>query len=251
LALSRKNQLDDAIQAYRRAIELKPDRGETHCNLGGVLQRQGKYSESLAEYRKGHELGSKTPGWNYPSAAWVRRAEILVNLDARLPDILAAKDKPADNSECLYLAQMCQEHKKLFASSARFYARAFESDPELAKSSANGHQYNASCAAALAGCGQGNDVDRVDEMECARLRTQALEWLRADLTYWTKQTISEKAADRAKVQQPLKHWQGDSDLVGIRDKDALSKLPTEEQESFNQLWAEVEAVLKKAQEKPK
>jgi len=35
----------------------------------------------------------------------------------------------------------------------------------------------------------------------------------------------------------------------VRDKDALSKLPVEEQEAWRKLWADVDALLKKAQEK--
>ena len=38
----------------------------------------------------------------------------------------------------------------------------------------------------------------------------------------------------------------DPDLAGIRDEAALVKLPEEEQKAFRTLWAEVEALLKKA-----
>jgi hypothetical protein len=49
----------------------------------------------------------------------------------------------------------------------------------------------------------------------------------------------------------MKHWQADAALVGVRDKEALAKLPAQEQEAWQKLWAEVEAVLKKAEEKTK
>jgi hypothetical protein len=39
----------------------------------------------------------------------------------------------------------------------------------------------------LGGCGPGSDADKLGAAERARLRKQALDWLRADLTYWTKQ----------------------------------------------------------------
>jgi hypothetical protein len=51
----------------------------------------------------------------------------------------------------------------------------------------------------------------------------------------------------SKDPEPLKH---DSDLSGIRDTGALAKLPADEQKAFNQLWADVAALLKKAEEKP-
>jgi hypothetical protein len=53
------------------------------------------------------------------------------------------------------------------------------------------------------------------------------------------------------VQQVLKHWQTDADLGGIRDKDAILKLPAEEQEAANGLWVDVASLLKAVQEKGK
>jgi hypothetical protein len=53
------------------------------------------------------------------------------------------------------------------------------------------------------------------------------------------------------VQQVLRHWQKDSDLAGIRDKAALAKLPAQEEKACSQLWADVAALLKKAEKKTK
>jgi serine/threonine-protein kinase len=243
-------QVDEAIKEYRTVIGLQPDFAEAHCNLGGALERQGKFAEALTERRIGHELGSKRPGWRYPSAAWVREAEYLVQLEARLPEMLAGKDKPANDTERLQLARMCQEHKKLYAASARYFGEAFDHDSKLATDMRQPHRYNAACVSALAGCGQGNDTAKLDDKERSRLRNQALDWLQADLAHWSKQAGSEKLNERALVQPMLEHWLDDADLAGIRDMDAVAKLPADEQEACKKLWAEVEAVLKKVQEKP-
>jgi hypothetical protein len=56
---------------------------------------------------------------------------------------------------------------------------------------------------------------------------------------------SGKPADRAAVQQALRHWQEDSDLAGIRDAAALAKLPAEERTACEKLWADVAALLQK------
>ncbi len=45
----------------------------------------------------------------------------------------------------------------------------------------------------------------------------------------------------------LSHWQKDTDLAGIRDAATLAKLPAHEQKAFTQLWADVAALLQKAQ----
>jgi molybdopterin-binding protein len=42
----------------------------------------------LSALKRGHQLGSTRPGWPYPSAQWVQQCQRLVELDARLQDIL-------------------------------------------------------------------------------------------------------------------------------------------------------------------
>src|SRR5262249_52791378 len=100
------------------------------------------------------------------------------------------------------------------------------------------HRYNAACAAAQAGCGQGKDGDKVDDGERARLRQQALDWLRADLVLRGKQAEGTPQA-RAVVLKTLQHWRTDPDLLGVRDESALARLPAEEQSGWRKLWADV------------
>ena len=74
-ALRAKNDLEGAVREYQTAIDLRADLAEPHCNLGLALGDLGRFADGLAELRKGHELGSKQPGWSYPSAQWVKDAE--------------------------------------------------------------------------------------------------------------------------------------------------------------------------------
>jgi hypothetical protein len=53
------------------------------------------------------------------------------------------------------------------------------------------------------------------------------------------------------VLQRLQDWQRDADLIGIRDQKAVAKLPAEERQACRHLWADVETLLKTAQEKTK
>jgi hypothetical protein len=107
------------------------------------------------------------------------------------------------------------------------------------------NRYNAACAAALAGCGQGKDDPPLDEPTKARWRKQAIEWLKADLAAWSKVLESGPPQARQSVSQTLQHWKGDPDLAGIRDEAALARLPEAEQRVCRTLWAEVDALLKK------
>jgi hypothetical protein len=131
---------------------------------------------------------------------------------------------------------------------ARCYEDAFAADPKAFDNSDTGERHDAVCDAALAGCGQGKDADKLDAKERGRLRQQAVEWARADLLLWTKQADNADPKARQAVQQQLKHWQTDADLAGVRDNDALAKLPAGEQEAWRNLWDDLSAVLKRASE---
>ncbi len=133
--------------------------------------------------------------------------------------------------------------------SARFWSDAFAVDPKLVDLPQLQHHYNAACSAALAGTGKALDDPPPDDATRAKLRQQAREWLQADLKVYTQGLADEKGVAKNLVQQRLKYWQADPDLAGLRAPDALAKLPPEEQEACRQLWAEVEAVLRKAEAK--
>src|SRR5204863_11568 len=138
--------------------------------------RSGQLAEGLASLKRGHELGSKTPGWPYPSADWLRQAEELVRKAKTAPPvsadrvraILKGMAQPADTIERLALAQLCRGQEQLYAAAARFYAEAFTADPKLAADLKAAHRYAAARAAALASVGQGKDADGLDEAARAR-----------------------------------------------------------------------------------
>jgi Tfp pilus assembly protein PilF len=249
IALADKGRAKEAEAAYRQALRLKPDYPEAHCNLGHVLRRLGYFEEALACLKRGHELGSKQPGWRYPSAQWVREAERLVALDRKLATVLKGQSQPAEAAECLAFAQLCFLYKKLPRAAARFCADAFAAEPNLAADLRSGHRYHAACAAALAAAGQGEDAGKLTEEERAHLRRQALDWLRADLAAWAKVLEPAKPEARTTLRQKLQHWQKGPDLAGLRDKAALDKLPAAERDDWQRLWADVDALLQRAQEK--
>jgi tetratricopeptide (TPR) repeat protein len=246
LALYGKGRLDEAIAEFRGAIRLKKDYPEAHCNLGLALQQKGQFIEALVYLRRGHELGSKNPRWPYPSAQWARNCERLVELDGKLPAILSGQKQPADTAERLTLASLCQQHKHRHAAAVRFYNEAFADKPQLADDLNAGHRYNAACAAALAGCGQGKDADKLDTKECARLRKQALDWLRADLKAYRQ--VMDKSADKAgpTIAQRMQHWLADTDFTGVRGAESLARLPVSERQDWQKLWADVTDLFTRA-----
>jgi serine/threonine-protein kinase len=246
-ALKDKDQLDEAIACWKKAIALAPKYAEAHCNLGHALALRGRFAESLSSLQRGHELGTNRPGWPNPSAAWVRQARLMAALEARLPAVLEGEVKPRDTAERLGLIAVCHA-KKLHHAATSLYADAFAADPRLADDLQAGHRYIAACAAALAALGQGEDAARLDRSQRCALRRQALTWLRSELALWTRLVASGEVG-RRRLAQILGHWQKDADLTGLRDKADLDRLSAEERAACVNLWADVAALLKKAQEK--
>lgn len=246
-AYHRHGDLDKAVKPYQRAIEYNSQFAEAHSNLGLILQSQGRFAEALRLLRSGHALGLRASDWEYrkESVDWVKEAERLVALDALLENVRTGKPPPEDADEKVELADLCrQPFKRLYATAARLDAEAFRVRPELAEDLNAGHRYNAACAAALAGCGEGEDAANLDEKERSRLRQQALDWLRADLELWAKLANTDK--ERLRVSQEMQDWLCDADFNGVRDGSALARLPEAERRDWQRLWAEVKEVLRQA-----
>jgi Tfp pilus assembly protein PilF len=245
-ALRDQEKLAEAEAAYRQALKLKPDSAEAHCNLGWVLSRQGRFTDALAEFKRGHALGSKNPRWPYPSSQWVRRAERMPALDAKLTQVLSRQAQPADAAERLELAEFCVDVKRLLTAALHFYEEAFAAEPALAEDIQRQHRYSAACAAALAGCGRGKDAAALGAGERTRLRRQALAWLRADLKAWGQQLDQNPDKTRPLVAQRMQHWQGDADFAGVRGSEALERLPEAERQEWQKLWEDVATLRQRA-----
>ncbi len=247
-ALYAKGDADGAIAEFQEAVRLKKDDAEAHGNLGQALMNKGQFAEALTYLRRGHELGSKNPRWPHLSAQRVKDCERLVELDTKLLPLLKGEVQPADAAERLALAQLCQlPCRSLNAAAVRFYAGAFAEQPKLADDLDAQSRYNAACAAALAGCGQGKDADQCGAKERARLRRQAVEWLHADLAAYRR--LLEKEPDKAgpAVHERMRHWQQDTDFAGVRGPEALARLPEAERQEWQKLWADVAEMLDRAE----
>jgi tetratricopeptide (TPR) repeat protein len=245
-ALLTKGQLDEAIACWRRAIALAPKFAFAYNNLGLALRDKGQLDEAIACFRKAIELDPK-----YARArSNLARAERMAAVRDKLAAYQNGSYTPASNAERLGLAEWCGV-QKLPHTATRLYAAAFAADPKLADDLQVQHRYNATCLAALAAAGQGEDAAKLDDQERTRLRQQALDWLRADLALRHKQLETGKPADRSEAQRALLHWQKDTDLAGLRDAAALAKLPADERAACEKLWADVAALLKTAEEKAK
>ena len=251
-ALKETGQVDLAAGEFRKAIQLDENVPEPYCNLGQILAQQGRFMEAAKALRRGHEVGSRHANWpREQSAKALREAEDFARLDEQLPAVLAGKVRGKDALEWFGFARLCQLYRKRFAASARFYSEAFADQPDMAADLQASHRYDAACAAALAGCGQGEDAATLGETVRIRWRRQALTWLAADLRAWTRLLAKEPQKAGPTVVKQLRHWLTDPDFAGVRAPEALAKLPAEERQAWQRLWADVSAVLAEAGGKPK
>jgi serine/threonine protein kinase len=228
--LAADDKWSEAETVSRAALKLQPDRVQVLIFLGTILQRQGKFADALTALKQAS--GLKTQGNELP--ALILQAEQFVLFDGKLPEILAGEFKPADAAERLALAKFCDLRcRKLFAASTRFYGQAFAAVPDLEVD----NRYDAACVAALAGTGQGQDAVGLASDERARLRSEALAWLRADLA-------ARREKERTRISGiPLyfwmQSWQQDADFNGVRGAEALARLPESERREWQELWREI------------
>jgi serine/threonine-protein kinase len=167
-----------------------------------------------------------------------------MTLEGRLAGILQGTDKPGAG-DCIDAGELCFVRNH-YAAAARLYAVALAAEPGLTEDMRAGRRFNAACAAALAGCGRGDDAADLSESERARQRQQAREWLSLDLLEWTRKLKSTDSQDRFDVHEALTRWRRDPDLAGLRDSPALDSLTPTEQSECRALWAEVDARLSAA-----
>jgi predicted Zn-dependent protease len=247
LAMNEVGTPAEGVRAARQAIRLKPDFPEPYVTLGLALRDLGKFPEALVSLRRGAELGGGQPAWPVAKVATlIAQVKRLGELDSDLTAFRTGKRKPSGPDEAGELAAVCATAaRRLYATSARFYAEAFVGKPALAADLPGMARYRAACAAVLAGCAKREDTPAGDAKERARLRQQGLDWLQADLAAWKQQLATGK--DQASALRMLTRWEQDPNLACVRDPGRLKDLPQEERTAWQQLWAEAAALRKRAE----
>jgi hypothetical protein len=235
-----------AEKNFRDALRSRSEFAAAYVRLGDALRGQGKFAAALAAYQEGHKRGHGTGSWPYPSARLIQEAARLVEWERRLPSLLKGDCQPPDAAGHREVAEVCGTQAR-FVAAVHFAAEALVLDPAGAKDPSTGYRYNAACWATRAANGEG-DGKRLDEPARAGLRRKALDWLRADLTEWARRAEAGPPTARAALAPALRLWQQDSDFASVRDPAALANLPDAERAAWQKLWADVEALRRRAAE---
>ena len=265
----RQGRDEQALPFLRESASKLPNRPGPRLVLAMAQFRSGSPDEA----RKTLAAAVTSYDWkdshdDHPTdwASHILRHEAELMILPNLPSFLQGKYQPQDNDERLAFLGICQS-QGLYGAAAQLYADAFAADPQLAGALTSGcfdrasrepdpHNrieilktevlYLAARCAASAGCGNTKDGTTLGQIERARCRMQAYEWLQADLENSAKMLdrSSENARDLAGKMLTL--WKIDPDLAGLRDPDALNKLPAEERANWIALWKQISDVLTRA-----
>lgn len=63
LAYHKTEQLDKAIEAYRKVVEIDPKNREAYLNMGIIYREEGQLSQARSNFQKAVDA---SPGWGYP-----------------------------------------------------------------------------------------------------------------------------------------------------------------------------------------
>ena len=128
----------------------------------------------------------------------------------------------------------------------KFYAAAFEADPRVVEDRSAWHRYTAAGAAALAGNVARSGAPALDKDTRVRMRNRALEWLKGELSSWSRLVAEGDRAACDQAASALNHWKRDSDLAGVREGESPVEFPEVERQEWQRFWADVDALLDKA-----
>ena len=238
--------LDGAIDCFRRTLRIREDYAEAHCNLGQVLRRTGRFAEAVDHLRRGHELGSKRPDWEYPSAQWVGQAERLLSLDRKLEPVLAGREKPANAVERLQFAEICQ-CRGLVVRAVAFVEEAFREDPKLAGRARRLVAHSRPGPRRASGTPAGSTRRPAGvTWEGGRLAPVEVKEMQEYLN-----SISEEQRSRTGIPEMLDQWWGDTDFKILSDDRALGKFSEDDRNEVTTLRNEVDAVRRAAAPSPR
>jgi serine/threonine-protein kinase len=201
--------LEAAVAQLRNEIRLKPNDGGLYSNYGRHLGYLGRHDEAIEACRKAIKLNPSDGGAHYNLGN-------SLAAQGRLRDALAA------------------------------FGEAQRVEPSLCQSRHWQVRYHAACAAARAAALKGKDEPPPDDAEKVKLRTQALDWLKAEHKAWEALLEAGTPGARTSIAQALRHWKQQSDLAGIRDDEALARLPQAERKAWQALWADVDSLLNRS-----
>jgi tetratricopeptide (TPR) repeat protein len=238
LVLYSKGRLDEAIEHFRQALNIDPKSAALHNNVGMALRDRGSLAEAIDHLRQSVSIDPKSAHGqlNLGRALFEKglvdeafdHVQQAVNLDPNyvmargdLASLLRARGRLAEAID-----QLQQAVRLGGPLSTKIRDRLVL------------YRYQAGCANIQSAAGQSAEDARQGEPERAVKRSQALDWLRANL-----ESTAKLRNDGEVLWWSLTAWQSDPALASVREPAALAKLPDAERERWRRLWTDVAATI--------
>jgi serine/threonine protein kinase len=208
---------------YDSLVEAFPQEGGAYAVRAIFRFQEQEYSSALEDFRKASALlPADSINWMIAKMQ-LQLLESIAVWKERLPAVQRGELKP-NSRELQELAQYCAWFEKKYALASRYMAEALAAQSSLFNNLTKAS--DAAGWAVQAGTGAGHDAATLSEAERARLRAQALEWLRESQTRSENQLAQFFAANlrRNRLLDP------------VRNPDALEKLPPQEREQWRKFW---------------
>jgi WD40 repeat protein/serine/threonine protein kinase len=249
-----QNALNTLAQAEKRLDWAHPrDLPAILAYLAMSYEQLGQTEQAQARLTRLREV---VRAWRGADVAeiqgFLREAEnLFAAMDERLRAVIrGGKWQPHSAQDLLTAARLATNRHGEYLATARFMERSLAAHPEWAgQFPADPPCYYAACCAAKAADRQGVGADTLTDAERQQLRRQAVVWLRDELGRQRKRLADGDPAARTAVHPSLPYWKEDGWLASLRDPGAVAKLPADEQAACRQLWADVDALLKRAPDK--
>jgi tetratricopeptide (TPR) repeat protein/tRNA A-37 threonylcarbamoyl transferase component Bud32 len=276
--LYRTNRPRECVREWQAIVDVDPLRGESWGGLARAAARHCEFERGLAAAQRQIDLDPSSAGgweslgavrfamrdWDGAAAAWTealdrdpgnqsvstsrriagenkaKRSQVMPRVEA-----LIRGEASATAAEWLgNFVAMTTDGR--FADAVRLAEKWMALDPVGADKVWECGRYNAACAAARAGAGEGRFTQPIDDAAKAEFRARARKWLTADVAEWNRLFEAAGNVPSTDMIKNLSWAKEDGDLSPIRDEEFTSKWPEDERKACAALWTELDAVLAKA-----
>ena len=217
--------------AVARLIEevaaVNPNHPGSHDLLGELHLLKRNYRAALVALRKANQLAEQDYARKPMLAYQLAELEAKAKWEGKIDDVLAGKIKPQDSTELAEIAGYCALFDGKYVLAVRLAAEGLAADPERYKNEANMIQFAGWAVQAAAG--MGTDATDLAPDERARLRRQALAWLR-EANLRTGKELVKIVAFQLRT---------NPDFAPVRNGKDIRKLPPAEQDEWIKFWLEV------------
>jgi tetratricopeptide (TPR) repeat protein len=235
IALQKGGKVDEAVESYRRALELDPAMAPAQVNLGIALGGRDVEGALAAFERAAHLFAQQGGDFGREWESFSQTQIQALRRSPALEDVLAGRRPAASPEEWADAVRVGFPQSRY----AEIVALTEHSLPVSLEASDDAWRTDIpACAAALLAA---DTAAELSAAERARLRGLAHAWLEREVTRW-KAWMDDGGERAAEGRRGLEQALREPDLASLRG-DGLVDLPEPERAAWQELWASTARAL--------